>query len=150
MSGYNTVRVYKVVGDTETLLSQTFVVDTFPTNINNGENGTYRLRVYNGTDEKPEYVQLVISGSGAIFSISCTPTSVAQSVFSSIDVFVYSGANMSVPDSQLYVRRIDENVWYPSGHVFKIPSPGISDDVVYIFQVKGDPTKTCTFTYVGH
>ena len=149
MSGYNTVKVYKVVGDTETLLSQTFTVDTFPTNINNGENGTYRFRVSNGIDEKPEYVQLVISGSGATFSIQCTPTEASQSIFSGVNVEVNASVNMSVPDSQLYVRRIDESTWYPSGHIFNIPSPGSAFDQVYTFQVKGDLSKTCNFTYKG-
>lgn len=149
MSGYNTVNVYKVVGDTETLLSQTFAVDTFPTNINNNENGTYRFRVSNGEDEKPEYVQLTISGSGAIFSIQCTPTEASQDIFSRVNVEVMASVNMSVPDSQLYVRRIDESTWYPSGHIFKILSPGSPFDQVYTFQVKGDPSKTCSFTYRG-
>lgn len=149
MSGYNTVKVYKVVGNTETLLSQTFAVDTYPTNINNGENGTYRLRVTNGTDEKPEYVQLVIAGSGAHFTLSCNPTEVPQNTFPYMDVYVSASADTLVPSSQLYVKRIDENVWYPSGHLFRIPSPNTPGDVYYTFQVKGDSSVTCQFKYSG-
>ena len=148
LNDYNLVRVYKLNNGVETLV-QTFNVDTRPTSINNNTPGIYHLRVNNGVEDSLDYVTIEISSTSLEYNISCTPLSVPQGIFSSIGVRVFASANMQVPESQLYVKRMDENNWYPPGHQFTINSPNNGQDTTFTFQVKGDSSKTCTFTFLA-
>ena len=149
LTGYNTVKVYSLVGGVETDTGQTFSVGTYPTKINDGTDGTYILRVTDGTNVSAQYVQLIISGSNLTFRIRCTPDEVPQAYFpNGIGVVVESIVTGGMAPSDMgYVRRVDENVWYPSGHQFHITCPNTQNDVTYTFQVKGDMSQTCNFTF---
>lgn len=153
LSGYTTAVVYKLQGDTYVDTGTTFSINTaIPPSTSPLDVGKYRIRLKDSGDNlSASYVDFEVAAP-VTFNIKCDPTEIPQDMFPGsfsiiVSAWVIGG---TVPEEQLMVKKEGENTWYPSGHSFLIPNPNTGTDVTYTFKVKGDSSKSCTFTYLGH
>ena len=154
LSGYNTVVIYKLQGgvyvDTGITYTKGNAIPAPATPPVLGP-GNYRFKLKNdNNDISSSYANLRVS-EDLEFEISCNISSIPQSSgLPQASIYVGASCNEYVSADKLMVKRVDETVWYPSGHIFNIPNPNNGQDTHYDFTVKGDVSKTCRFTFTGN
>ena len=161
LSGYTTVVIYKLQDGSyvDTGITGTVGSTFLPAQASPLAPGKYRIKIKNSSNVlSSSYADLTVA-EPVSFGIRCNPTSVPQNVFNvnmSVYVEAWNNGTEAVPSDQLMVKLVSptgitglDNDWHPNGHLYVIPCPNNNLDTVYTFTVKGDTTKTCTFTYTG-